>query len=41
MDVKKIFLNGDLTEEAFMTPPKLYHSLGQVCKLCKALYGLK
>ncbi|GMP88882.1 hypothetical protein CsSME_00040705 [Camellia sinensis var. sinensis] len=42
MDVKNAFLNGDLAEEVFMVPsPRLPHAPGEVCRLCKALYGFK
>ena len=42
MDIKNDFLHEDLTKEVYMQPPPgLLHSLGQVCKLRRALYGLK
>ena len=42
MDVKNVFLNGDLQEEVYMQPSLGYtHSGCQVCHICRALYGLK
>ena len=44
MDVKTIFLNGDLKEEIYMDQPEGFVEPGQegkVCKLTKSLYGLK
>ena len=42
MDVKNVFLNGDLQEEVYMqTSPSYPHSSNQVCHLWRALYGLK
>ena len=42
MDVKNVFLNGDLSEEVYMSPPPDYdHHLNKVCRLKKAFYGLK
>ncbi|KAL0551719.1 hypothetical protein IC582_010808 [Cucumis melo] len=44
MDVKTVFLNGDLEKEMYMTQPKGFKIPSQenkVCKLRKSLYGLK
>jgi hypothetical protein len=44
MDVKTIFLNGELDEEIYMEQPAEFIANGQegmVCKLLKSLYGLK
>nr|GEV81046.1 putative RNA-directed DNA polymerase [Tanacetum cinerariifolium] len=40
-DVKNAFLNGDLEEEVYMNPPPDVKCSGKVCRLKKALYGLK
>jgi hypothetical protein len=41
-DVKNAFLNGDLQEKVYIAPPhSVSHDFGYVCKLNKALYGLK
>ena len=44
IDVKTVFLNGDLDEEIYMEQPEGFSVMGQekkVCKLVKSLYGLK
>lgn len=41
MDVKSAFLNGDLDEDIFMVPPEGFEKGNKVCKLQKAIYGLK
>ena len=42
MEVKNIFLNGDLKKEVYMVPsPSISHNPREVCRLKKALYGLK
>jgi hypothetical protein len=44
MNVKTTFLNGELEEKIYMTPPDGFVVKGQedkVCKLQKSLYGLK
>ena len=43
-DVKNVFLHGDLEEEVYMDFPPRYgvqNTAGKVCRLRKALYGLK
>ena len=42
MDVKNVFLNGDLSEEVYMQPPLgLSVESNKVCRLWHAIYGLK
>lgn len=46
MDVKTVFLNGELDEEVFMDQPEGFSINGRngeklVCKLKKSIYGLK
>jgi hypothetical protein len=44
MDVKMVFLNGNLTEDVYMTQPEGFvdpKHVGKICKLQKYIYGLK
>jgi hypothetical protein len=44
MDVKTAFLNGNLTEDVYMTQPEGFVNpkhYGKICKLQKSIYGLK
>ena len=43
MDVKITFLNGNLTEEVYMTQPEgfIFKDSNKVCMLWKSSYGLK
>jgi len=45
LDVKNVFLNGDLQKEIYIEQPPIFvaqeESSGMVCRLRKSLYGLK
>ena len=44
MDVKTTFLNGNLTDDVYMTQPEGFidpKNVGKICKLQKSIYGLK
>ena len=44
MDVKTTFLNGDLSEEVYMSQPEGFEANGKdnmVCRLKRSIYGLK
>jgi Reverse transcriptase (RNA-dependent DNA polymerase) len=41
MDVVAAFLNGDIKEDIYVRQPSGYQEKGKVCKLQKALYGLR
>ena len=44
MDVKTTFLNGDLSEEVYMSQPEGFKENGKenmVCRLKRSIYGLK
>ena len=44
MDVRTIFLNGDLVEDVYMSQPIGFEEVGKehmVCKLQKSIYSLK
>ena len=44
MDVKTAFLNGNLKKDVYMIQPEgfvVHKDAGKVCKLQKAIYGLR
>jgi len=44
MDVKRVFLNGNLEEDVYMTQPEGFvdpNNARKICKLKKSIYGLK
>jgi Reverse transcriptase (RNA-dependent DNA polymerase) len=44
LDVKNVFLHGDVLEEVYMEIPQDFgtnQTIGKVCMLRKSLYGLK
>jgi hypothetical protein len=41
IDLRTVFLNGELQEELYMAPPPGYDSSGKVWSLHKAIYGVK
>ena len=44
MDVKTVFLNGNLLEDVYMTQPEGFvnpKNSGKVCMLQRSIYGLK
>ena len=44
LDIKNVFLHGDLQEEVYMEQPPRFVAQGEIgkaCRLQKSLYGLK
>ena len=44
LDIKNVFLHGDLQDEVYMEQPPRFvvqGEIGKVCRLRKSLYGLK